>query len=40
LKLTFGVVLLSAVATYAEVRDVALDCGWLGYDSVWLNDHM
>jgi len=37
---TFGVALPSAVSTYAEVRDVALKCEQLGYDSVWLNDHM
>ena len=37
---TFGVALPSAVATYAQVRDVALECERLGYDSVWLNDHM
>jgi len=37
---TFGVVLPSAVATYPEVRDVALECERFGYDSVWLNDHM
>jgi len=39
-KHTFGVVLPSAVATYSEVRNVALECERLGFDSVWLNDHM
>ncbi|MEM2904840.1 MAG: TIGR03560 family F420-dependent LLM class oxidoreductase [Candidatus Bathyarchaeia archaeon] len=38
--LTFGVVLPSAVATYPEVCDVALECQRLRYDSIWLNDHM
>ncbi len=40
MRYTFGVALPSAVATYPEVRDVALECERLGYDSVWLNDHM
>jgi len=39
-RYTFGIVLPSALATYPEVRDVALECEHLGYDSVWLNDHM
>jgi len=37
---TFGVALPSAVAAYSDVRDVAVECERLGYDSVWLNDHM
>ena len=40
MRYTFGVVLPSAVSTYKEVADVAIECEHLGYDSVWLNDHM
>ena len=37
---TFGVVLPSAVTTFPQVMNVALECERLGYDSIWLNDHM
>ena len=38
--LTFGVVLPSSVTNYPEVRNIALECERLCYDSFWLNDHM
>lgn len=40
MKHTFGVILPSEVSAYSEVKDVALVYECLGYDSVWLNDHM
>ncbi|MBS7617270.1 TIGR03560 family F420-dependent LLM class oxidoreductase [Candidatus Bathyarchaeota archaeon] len=36
---TFGIVLPQSVPNYAIVRNVALECERLGYDSIWLNDH-
>lgn len=37
---TFGVVLPQAVDDYADVHEAATECERLGYDSVWLNDHV
>jgi F420-dependent oxidoreductase-like protein len=38
-NVTFGIVLPQSVPSYITVRNVALECERLGYDSVWLNDH-
>ncbi|MEM3716513.1 MAG: TIGR03560 family F420-dependent LLM class oxidoreductase [Candidatus Bathyarchaeia archaeon] len=38
-NVTFGVVLPQSVSSYTIVRNVALLCEELGYDSIWLNDH-
>ena len=40
MKYTFGIVLSCVATTYAQIRDVAVECERLGYDSLWLNDHM
>jgi len=39
-NVTFGIVLPQSVPSYVTVRNVALECEQLGYDSVWLNDHL
>jgi F420-dependent oxidoreductase-like protein len=47
-KVSFGVFLpfysfrseVSAASMFSRIRDVVLDCERLGYDSVWLDDHL
>lgn len=36
----FGCVLPQESATYGTIRDVALECERLGFDSIWLYDHV
>ena len=48
LKVSFGVFLpfyvfrseISTASMFGRLRDVVLDCERLGYDSVWLDDHL
>ncbi len=39
-KVKFGVQALQAMPDYATLREVVLECERLGFDSVWLYDHL